>query len=151
MSCNPPSVDPLPKPEQKVSGNVDLPPLVNLAKSLPVERHPDQSFRVDGLLTRKAKYLGKEVRLKGYLTEVYECPRKAKRCEVPHIWLSDSPAGGDKRIPVVDFPDEKVLKKLKVGQQYLVSGFFRRRSERGFVRSAGLIVQTTIAPTPPTP
>ena len=143
-ACNPPAVDPPQSPEEKPTGRVDLPPLVKLAGSLPPERNADQTFRVDGLLARRSMHMGEAVRLKGYLLEVYTCPRKAKTCEVPHLWLADTPAGGEKRIPVVNFADEKALKKMKKGQQYIVEGTFRRRSDRGFTRSAGLIVQTSI-------
>ena len=146
--CNPPPVDPPPAPEQKPTGRVDLPPLVKLAGSLPAERNDDKTFRVDGLLARRSMYLGETVKVKGYLLEVYTCPKKAKTCEPPHLWLGDTPAGGEKRIPVVNFPDEKVLKKLKPGKQYIVDGTFRRRSERGFTRSAGLIVQSAVSPAP---
>ena len=147
-ACNPPPVDPPATPEAKPTGRVDLPPLVKLAGSLPPEKHDDGTFRIDGLLARRSMYLGEAVKLKGYVLEVYQCPKKAKKCEPPHVWVGTSPAGGEKKLPIVNFPDEKLLKKLKVGQPYIIEGVFRRRSDRGFTRSAGLIVQSSITPAP---
>ena len=151
VGCAPPSVDPPPL-EKKTKAQprvpVDLPPSIVLAGSLPPERHPDQNFRVDGLLARHTQHMGKTVQVKGYLVEKSQCPPKAKRCTSPHIFLADQPLiegqpPPAKRMMAVKF-EEKQLKALKLGEVYILAGQLVRRSPDGFVRSQGLIVTDAI-------
>lgn len=146
--CTPPTADltgnqgakaePPPPPVK-----VDLPPLIKLEGSLPPETHPDQKLRVDGLLARAGKYMGQKILVRGYVVEKSVCPKDAKRCERPHLWLADTPAGGDKKLMLVGLYDE-LLEKLEVGAQHVVTGKFARRSDDGFVMSSGLLVYESI-------
>ncbi|MCA9546683.1 MAG: hypothetical protein KC613_19895 [Myxococcales bacterium] len=146
--CTPPTADltgnegaspePAPPPVK-----VDLPPLIKLEGSLPPETHPDQKLRVDGLLTRAGKYMGQKILVRGYVVEKSNCPKEAKRCERPHLWLADTPAGGDKRLMLVGLYDE-LLEKLEIGAQHVVTGQFARQSDDGFVMSSGLLVYESI-------
>ncbi len=153
FGCAPPSVDPPSAPAKaKASPRVpvDLPPSIVLEGSLPPERHPDQNFRIDGLLARHKKHLGKTVQVRGYLVEKSSCPKKAKKCASPHIFLADAPlvegqAQPEKRMMAVKF-EEKALKKLKVGNEYVVMGLLAQRSPDGFVRSKGLIITEEFRP-----
>jgi hypothetical protein len=122
---------------------VDLPPLIKLEGKIPPETHADHTMRVDGLLARRDKYLGQKIVVRGYLVEKYECPEGATRCEHPHAWLADTPAGGDKRLMLVGF-DERVRDALQAGQQYVVTGEFARNSKDGFIQSAGLLIYEQI-------
>ena len=147
FGCAPPSVDPPPGPEKakaKPKVAVDLPPTIVLEGSLPPERHADENFRIDGLLARHEKHMGKTVQVKGFLVEKSTCPPKAEKCASPHIFLADMPSEEGKppptkRMMAVKF-EEKALKKLKIGDEYIVMGRLAQRSPDGFVRSKGLII-----------
>lgn len=147
VGCAPPPVEP-PAEKAKEQSNlppakVDLPPLIKLEGTIPPETHPDHTMRIDGLLARRDKYLQQKVLVRGFLVEKYECPKDATKCEHPHMWLADSPAGGDKRLMVVALDEERV-KKLEPGQQYVVTGLFARKSDNGFLRSEGLLIHESI-------
>ena len=123
---------------------VDLPPLVKLEGSIPPATHPDgMTMRIDGLVARWQKHLGKKIRVKGYLVEKYECPKDAKRCQRNHAYLHDTPAGGEKKLLLVNLSDP-VRDALEIGQQYDVVGSFERRSDDGFIQSNGLLVYESI-------
>lgn len=122
---------------------VDLPPMIKLEGTLPPETHPDQTLRIDGLLARKAKHLDQKIVVRGHVVSKYECPKEAKRCERPHVWLADAPAGGDKQLMLVNLSDE-LVELLKQGEQYVVTGQFAQKSRDGFVRSAGLLIYEQI-------
>ena len=146
IACAPPSVDPVAKPARtakKAPAQIDLPSMIRLEGTIPPETHPDHTLRVDGLLARRKKHLGKKVLVRGFLVAKYECPKKAERCEAPHIWIHASPAGGDKKLLVVGFLEETVA-KLVVGEQYVVTGNFIRRSPTGFTNSQGLVDMASI-------
>lgn len=147
LACTPPSVEP---PQEKAAApsgppaRVDLPPMIKLEGSIPPETHADHTMRIDGLLARRDKYLKQKVLVRGFLVDTYaECPKDAKKCERPHVWLADSPAGGEKRLMVVALDEERV-KALELGQQYVVTGRFEQKSGDGFVRSEGLLVHESI-------
>ena len=146
FGCAPPPVEP---PKEKAAesnlppAKVDLPPLIKLEGTIPPETHPDHTMRIDGLLARRDKYLGQKVLVRGFMIEKYECPKDADKCERPHVWLADSPAGGDKRLMVVALDEERV-EKLEVGEQYVMTGRFARKSGDGFVRSEGLLLHESI-------
>ena len=122
---------------------VNLPPPIKLQGSIPPETHPDGKMRVDGLLARREKYLGQKVLVRGYLVEKYTCPKGAKRCEHPHGYLADTPAGGDKRLLLANLSQE-ILDLLETGTEYVVTGQYSTRSEDGFVASAGLLIYENI-------
>lgn len=143
-ACTPPtaaddkSVDSTPKGPP---ARVDLPPMITLEGSLPPETHADQTMRIDGLLARKAKHLGQKVVVRGYVISKYECP-EGKKCQ-HRVWLADAPAGGDKKLVLANL-SEALSDLLEVGEQYVVSGKFDRKSPDGFVRSAGLLIYEQI-------
>jgi hypothetical protein len=148
-ACAPPSVDPAPQAVKAATappGRVDLPPMIKLAGSLPPEINPDSTLRVGGLLARRGKYMKQKVIVKGYVVDTYTCPKKAKRCQPPHVWLADTPAGEGKRLMLVNL-EEKRVKKLKQGSQQVITGVFADRSDDGFVRSAGLLIHEAMEST----
>lgn len=122
---------------------VDLPPLIKLEGSLPPETHPDLKMRVDGLLARRDKYLGQKVLVRGYVFDKFQCPKEAKRCERPHVWLADTPAGGDKKLMLVGLSEEMVA-LLPEGEPQVITGNFERTSDDGFVQSTGLLVYESV-------
>lgn len=145
-ACEPQKAQGQGEPDAAQAGppaNVDLPPLIKLEGKIPPETHADHTMRVDGLLARRDKYLGQKIVVRGYLVEKYVKPEGAERFEHPHAWLADTPAGGDKRLMLVGF-DERVRDALEMGQQYVVTGQFDRRSGDGFIQSAGLLVYEQI-------
>ena len=146
MGCAPPSVDPAPRPAKPQSGpapRIDLPPMIKLEGSLPPETNQDHTMRVDGLLARRDKHLKQKILVKGYVVDSYTCPKKAKRCQPPHFYISDTMGEAQKRLMVVGL-SEKEVKRLKKDQEYLVTGLFRKQSDDGFVRSEGLLIQEKI-------
>lgn len=119
---------------------VDLPPIIKLEGSIPPETHADHTMRIDGLLARRKKHLNQKILVRGYLIEKHvDCPKDVKRCQRPHGWLADSPAGGEKRLLLANL-NVKIAEKLEVGEQYVVTGTFSNRSSDGFVRSEGLLI-----------
>ena len=146
-SCTPPSVEPAARQQApKPSGpqpRVELPPMLKLEATLPPEAHADGHLRVDGLIARRSRYFDKTVKVKGYLVKKVVCPKDAERCTVPHLTLADSPGGDGERIIAVKFQDDD-LDDLEKGRVYVVTGKFARRSNDGFVRSKGLIIQESV-------
>lgn len=147
MACTPPTDASKDKSAESTPkgppARVDLPPMIKLEGTLPPETHPDQTLRIDGLLARKKKHLDQKIVVRGYVISKYECPKEAKRCERPHVWLADAPAGGDKRLMLVNLSEE-LVGLLNEGEQYVVTGKFARKSSDGFVRSAGLLIYEQI-------
>lgn len=122
---------------------VDLPAPVKLEGTIPPETHQDGKMRVDGLMARKKKYLGQKVIVRGFVVEKYTCPEEAKRCEQPHAFIADTPAGGDKRLLVTRLSEDRVG-RLEVGQAYVIMGEFATKSSEGFVASMGLLAHESI-------
>ncbi len=132
-----------PKAPAGPPARVDLPPFVKLEGTIPPETHPDHTMRVDGLLARRHKHLGKKLMVKGYLVEKSECPKDAKKCARPHAYLHDTPAGGDKKLLLAGLR-EAVHEALVVGTQYKVTGLFERKSDDGFIQSSGMLIYESI-------
>ena len=146
LSCTAPELNPKKDAGAAQKGppaKVDLPPIIKLEGTIPPETHPDGIMRVDGLIARNQKYLGQKIVVRGYLVQKSECPKDAKRCERPHAWLADTPAGGEKRLMVVSY-DERVEEAIQTGEQYVVTGKFERKSDDGFVMSSGLLIYDNI-------
>lgn len=126
---------------------VDLPPPPSFANLNLPEKNPDGTFTIHGLRKHKADNLNKVVKVKGYLLEVYECPKcpkgqKCKLCEQPHFFLGDKPdTKKEKSLMVVDYlaPKQKPP-ALTVGKQYDIDGTFAINSPTGFGASDGLLV-----------
>lgn len=59
---------------------VNLPPSPNFdAEKAPIQ-YPSGEFSVYGLRRNMSKYMDKDVRVKGYLLELYECPAELRKC-----------------------------------------------------------------------
>jgi len=126
---------------------VDLPPPPSFAASDVPLKYPDGLYTVHGLRKGKAELLGKEVKVKGTLLEVYQCPvcpkgQTCKLCDQPHFFIGDKPdTKKEKALMVVDYlgPKQKPP-ALTVGKQYEISGTFSINSPTGFGSSDGLLV-----------
>ena len=127
---------------------VDLPPPPSFAASDIPDKNPDGTFTVHGLRKNKGvENLNKEVKVKAYLLEVYQCPvcpkkQTCKMCDQPHFFMGDKPdTKKEKALMVVDYlaPKQKPP-ALTVGKQYDVAGTFAINSPTGFGASDGLIV-----------
>jgi hypothetical protein len=129
---------------------VNLPPSPSFQKEHAPERYTDQSYSVYGLRKNIKTTLNQQVRVKGYLLEVYECPpcpkgTTCKTCDKPHLWLADranSPKEEAMMVAVLPKEDPKTKKKVgfDVGQQYFFTGTFAKQSATGFSHSEGLLM-----------
>src|SRR5579883_668204 len=130
---------------------VNLPPPPSFADQDQPTSFPDGTVTVFGLRKEMDKYLGKEVKVKAYLLEVYQCPpcpkkQVCKLCDQPNFFLSDKPDGKkEKALMVVDYlmPKQKPP-ALTIGKQYVVDGTFARNSPTGFASSDGLLLFTRL-------
>jgi hypothetical protein len=131
------------------SMKVELPPAPSFAEpDLPLA-YPDGTMSVYGLRKQLDKYISKDVKVKAYLLELYECPKcpkgqTCKLCSQPHFFLSDTANGKkEKSLMVVDYlmPKQKPP-ALTLGKQYEVQGTFARNSPTGFAASDGLLLFT---------
>jgi hypothetical protein len=59
---------------------VNLPPSPSFAASNIPTQYPSGELSVLGLRKMKDKYMDKDVRVKAYLTEIYECPPELRKC-----------------------------------------------------------------------
>ena len=59
---------------------VNLPPSPSFAASNIPTQYPTGELSVLGLRKMKDKYMDKDVRVKAYLTEIYECPPELRKC-----------------------------------------------------------------------
>ena len=59
---------------------VNLPPSPSFNVSSAPVQYPTGELSVFGLRKQKDKYMDKDVRVKAYLTEVYECPAELRKC-----------------------------------------------------------------------
>ncbi len=125
---------------------VDLPPPPSFAEDNQPQQYPDGTMSIYGLRKQIDKYLGKDLKVKAYLLEVYQCPvcpkgQTCKLCDQPHFFLSDKPDGKkEKALMVVDYlmPKQKPP-FITVGKQYDIQGTFARNSPTGFAMSDGLL------------
>jgi hypothetical protein len=126
---------------------VDLPSPPSFSASDVPEKNPDGTFTVRGLRKKKAENLNKEIKVKAYLLEVYQCPKcpkgqTCKMCDQPHFFMGDKPdTKKEKALMVVDYLSPKQKPPaLTVGKQYDVAGTFSINSPTGFGASDGLVV-----------
>jgi hypothetical protein len=125
---------------------VDLPPPPSFAEENFPREYPDGTVSVFGLRKQIDKYLNKDVKVKAFLLEVYQCPvcpkgQTCKLCDQPHFFLSDKPDGKkEKSLITVDYlmPKQKPP-FLTVGKQYTIQGTFARNSPTGFASADGLL------------
>lgn len=59
---------------------VNLPPSPNFNVETAPPQYPDGSLSVYGLRKQMSKYMDKDVRVKAYLLEIYECPAEIRKC-----------------------------------------------------------------------
>jgi hypothetical protein len=126
---------------------VDLPPAPSFAASDVPLKHPDGVLTVHGLRKGKTELLGKDIKVRAFLLEVYQCPvcpkgQTCKLCDQPHFFLGDkADTRKEKALMVVDYlmPKQKPP-ILTVGKQYDVDGTFNINSPTGFGSSEGLLV-----------
>ena len=126
---------------------VDLPPAPSFAATDVPLKYPDGFMTVHGLRKGRAETLGKDVKVRGFLLEVYQCPvcpkgQTCKLCDQPHFFLGDkADTKKEKALMVVDYlmPKQKPP-ILTVGKQYDVEGTFNINSPTGFGSSEGLMV-----------
>ena len=59
---------------------VNLPPSPSFAASNIPTQYPSGELSVIGLRKMKDKYMDKDVRVKAYLVEIYECPAELRKC-----------------------------------------------------------------------
>jgi hypothetical protein len=141
---------------------VDLPPPPSFAASDIPDKLPNGNNSIHGLRKNKMRYcmatppgkeppaeclMNKDIKVTGYLLEVYQCPvcpkkQTCKMCDQPHFFLGDKPdTKKEKALMVVDYlaPKQKPP-ALTVGKQYDVGGTFAINSPTGFGSSDGLLV-----------
>ena len=126
---------------------VDLPPPPPFTPPDVPIKGADGVYSIYGVRKEKAKTLGQEVKVKGYLLEVYQCPvcpkkQVCKACDQPHFFIGDkADTKKEKALMVVDYlaPKQKPP-ALTVGKQYEVGGNFAINSPTGFGNSDGLLV-----------
>lgn len=140
FACTPPEFEPpkTPPPPQRTF-SVNLPPSIDLDGEIPELRHPDQSFRVDGLLMQSHKFMGDELSITAYVSEVSPCSNKVgDTCPKPFVWITDEMGELDLRIRVTDMKRE-LLKRFKVGQKYVFRGQLAQTSKSGYANSRGVL------------
>jgi hypothetical protein len=131
---------------------VDLPPAPSFAASDIPLKFPDGAMTIHGLRKGKAEFLTKDVKVRGFLLEVYQCPvcpkgQTCKLCDQPHFFLGDkADTKKEKALMVVDYlgPKQKPP-ALTVGKQYDIEGTFSINSPTGFGSSDGLLVFTKMS------
>jgi hypothetical protein len=126
---------------------VDLPPPPSFAASDIPEKNPDGTWSIRGLRKHKAENLQKQVKVKGYLLEVYQCPKcpkgqTCKLCDQPHFFIGDkADTKKEKALMVVDYlAPKQAPPALTVGKQYDIEGTFAINSPTGFGASDGLLI-----------
>lgn len=126
---------------------VDLPPQPSFAPPDVAKKYPDGAYSIYGARKEKATTLGKDVKIRGYLVAIYQCPvcpkgQNCKACDQPHFFLGDKPdTPKEKAMLVVDYlaPKQKPP-VLTVGKQYDVEGTFSINSPTGFAHHLGLLI-----------
>lgn len=141
---------------------VDLPPPPSFAASDVPMKYPDGVNTIHGLRHNKKLVcdktqpgqpapadclLNKDVQVRGFLLEVYQCPKcpkgqTCKLCDQPHFFLGDkADTKKEKSLMVVDYlMPKETPPALTVGKQYDVKGTFSINSPSGFGASDGLLV-----------
>lgn len=128
---------------------VELPPPPSFSDMDQPVTNPDGTMTVFGLRKQLDKYLGKDVKVKAYLLEVYQCPpcpkgQTCKLCDQPHFFLGDkTDTKKEKSLMVVDYLAPKQKPPfLTLGKAYEIQGTFSRNSPTGFASSDGLLLFT---------
>ena len=129
---------------------VELPPPPAFERPQTPKVYPDQTLSVYGVRHPLDQHLGKDVRVKAVVLEVYQCPvckrgRTCPPCDLPHFWVADgAESSKDKALLVADLPYDDFGKRKKLdltaGETVVVSGTFAKQSNTGFSSSEGLII-----------
>lgn len=137
-------------PENVPPLKVELPPPPSFDRATVPRVYPDQTLSVYGARKDMERHLGKEVRVKAVVVEVYQCPtckrgRKCPPCDLPHFWIGDQrETPRDEALLVADLPyDDRGKYKdldLVAGETIVIAGTFTKQSNTGFSSSEGLIV-----------
>ncbi len=140
FGCTPPEFEapkkPLP-PERSYA--VNLPPVIDLDGEIPPLRHSDQTFRVDGLLVQAHKFIGDDLSITGFVSEISPCSNKVgDTCPKPYLWITDSIGELDVKLRVADMKRRK-LRRFKVGKRYVFTGKFTKTSKSGYANSRGVL------------
>lgn len=126
---------------------VNLPPPPSFAASDVPVKYPDGFHTVHGMRKERAITMGKEVKVRAFMLEVYQCPvcpkgQTCKLCDQPHFFLGDkADTKKEKALMVVDYllPKQKPP-AFTVGKQYDIEGSFSINSPTGFGSSEGLLI-----------
>ena len=59
---------------------VDLPPPPNFNVQTAPEKYPSGEMSIYGLRKHMSQYLDKDVQVKAYLLQIYECPAEQRKC-----------------------------------------------------------------------
>jgi hypothetical protein len=135
---------------------VRLPASPSFKKDHAPALYPDNTLSVYGVRKKIKDLINKTVRVKGFVLDVYECPKcpkgaTCKTCDAPHYYLSDRKDGPkEKALLVSDYPekDMKTNKKIVItkGERTIVTGLFAKRSGTGFSSADGVLVFREHAP-----
>ncbi|HEY4188711.1 MAG TPA: hypothetical protein VGP07_26830 [Polyangia bacterium] len=87
---------------------VDLPPTPNFNVNNAPETYPTGELSIFGLRKHMAQNLDKDVQVKAYLTEIYECPAEQRKC-------NDALAAKDKKEKIKSAKAEARASKSKKG------------------------------------
>lgn len=133
-------------PEQPISSRsaveVTLPERPNLNPTLAPERHPGGVWTVEGLSRASGEQMGRNIEVKGVVTEVYRCPDGAsKACEQPeHLYLADSLSGRGVQL-LVTGKSSRIIGMARKGLELSLKGRLDVVSEDGvFIRQSGLLI-----------
>lgn len=158
MACSPKgSASQDPSQNQLPQITVKLPPSPSFKKEHAPEIYADASYSIYGLRKNMKTLLNKEIRVRGFLTEVYACPpcprgARCQKCRKPHFYIADRANWSKEQAllvahyPLMDRRSRKRKKSYKIGSLYCISGTFARSSGTGFSASEGLIVAKDVSP-----
>jgi hypothetical protein len=141
---------------------VELPPPPTYPEATAPDRYPDGAWSIAGIREDLDRHVadgdaGKEITVKGWVSEIYvppACPAgdTCPPAKQPHLWITDDAADKGKRraMMVVNYRftipewDKARWKRapevgLEVGKQYTIKGKVRTFSDTGFASAEGLL------------
>ncbi|MAD60643.1 MAG: hypothetical protein CMH49_03875 [Myxococcales bacterium] len=139
-ACSPPEFEAQKKPAPpKRAYSVKLPPSIDLDSLVPPLKDNSGFFRVDGLIMQSKKFIGQEISISAFVTEVSKCSNKVgDTCAKPQIWIAQDKNELDNRIRVADMK-RALLKRFKVGKKYIFTGELSQTSKSGLADSRGIL------------
>ena len=141
VACSPPEFEAPKKPEApKRAYSVKLPPSIDLDSQVPPLKDENGYFRVDGLLMKSKQFIGQEIQIAAYVTEISQCSNKVgDTCAKPQIWIAHDQGALDNRIRVADM-QRPLLRRFKVGKKYVFTGELSQTSKSGLADSRGILL-----------